>query len=150
MIKLMLSAAALAAGTLSLTACGPSSPAAPAAPAGTAPHSPARTAAAASPRPSAKPASDACYRRKPASGDIYVRMTVPGLAAQAQELGGEWTWDSTLRKCLTSVQMIIATAPTEAGNCTQAGYVADNPGYDPNATPARRLQNVAAQAGPAC
>jgi hypothetical protein len=146
-----IAAAALAAGTLALiTACGPSSSAAaPAAPAKT-PQSPARTAAAASPRPAAKSASDACYRRKPASGDIYVRMTVPGLAAQAQELGGEWTWNVTEHRCLTSVEMIIATAPTEAGNCTQVGYTAGNPGYDPNATPARRLGNVAAQAGPAC
>jgi hypothetical protein len=151
MTKLMLSAAAIAAGALSLTACGTaSSAAAPAAPAKTAPRTPPARTAGASPRPTAKSASDACYRRKPASGDIYVRMTVPGLAAQAQELGGEWTWNVTEHRCLTSVEMIIATAPTEAGNCTQVGYTADNPGYDPNATPARRLGNVAAQAGPAC
>jgi hypothetical protein len=44
----------------------------------------------------------------------------------------------------------MATPPLGAGYCTQAGYVADNPGYDPNATPAALLSKVAAQAGPAC
>jgi hypothetical protein len=38
----------------------------------------------------------------------------------------------------------------EPGNCTQVGYVADNPGYDPNATVATPLTRVVAQAGPAC
>lgn len=95
-------------------------------------------------------AENACDKRGLASGDIYVRMITPGLPAQAQELGGEWDWNATLHKCETSVQMMISTAPMTAGNCTQVGYVADNPGYDPNATPAAPLANVVAQAGPAC
>jgi len=37
-----------------------------------------------------------------------------------------------------------------AGNCTQVGFVSQNPGYNPNATPARPLKSVVAQAGPAC
>jgi hypothetical protein len=77
-------------------------------------------------------------------------MITPGLPAQTQELGGEWGWDYTTNKCLTSVQFMVATADLAAGNCTQVGYVADNPGYDLNATPARPLKNVAAEAGPAC
>ena len=77
-------------------------------------------------------------------------MISPGVPAEAQQLGGEWRWDVATGKCLTSVQMMISTAPTSAGNCTQVGYVADNPGYDPNATPAKPLTHVAAQAGPAC
>jgi hypothetical protein len=77
-------------------------------------------------------------------------MLSPGVQWQAQELGGEWTWDHVTNKCLTSVQSSIATAPTIPGSCTQVGYVDDNPGYDPNATPAKPLKNVVAQAGPAC
>jgi hypothetical protein len=77
-------------------------------------------------------------------------MITPGVPPQAQELGGEWRWDNATNKCLTSVQLIIATAPLSAGNCTQVGYVADNPGYDPNANVAAPLKHVAAQAGPAC
>jgi hypothetical protein len=77
-------------------------------------------------------------------------MLSPGTQWTAQQLGGEWVWNATRGKCLTSVQMMIATAPLSAGNCTQVGYVADNPGYDPNATVAAPLTHVAAQAGPAC
>jgi hypothetical protein len=95
-------------------------------------------------------AEDACSKKPPASGDIYVRMITPGDSAQAQRLGGEWVWDHVTNKCLTSVQMTIATAPLSAGNCTQVGYVADNPGYDSNAAEPALLADVAAQAGPAC
>jgi hypothetical protein len=77
-------------------------------------------------------------------------MKSPGVAPVAQRLGGNWIWDKTTSKCLTSVQMMIASAPQIAGNCTQVGYVVDNPGYNPDATPARRLKHVAAQSGPAC
>ncbi len=77
-------------------------------------------------------------------------MITPGVSPQAQELGGEWRWDSTTNKCLTSVQLMIATAPQSAGNCTQVGYVAENPGYNANAVTAAPLKNVVAQTGPAC
>ena len=95
-------------------------------------------------------AEDACDNRPSASGDIYVRMITPGGASQAQQLGGEWRWDHATNKCLTSVQLMVATAPRSAGNCTQVGYVSDNPGYDVNATVAPPLMHVVAQAGPAC
>jgi hypothetical protein len=95
-------------------------------------------------------AADACDKRSPASGDIYVRAVTPGGSAQAQQLGGRWAWDQTSNKCLTSVQTVLATAPLGTGHCTQVGYVADNSGYDVNATPAAPLSKVAAQAGPAC
>jgi hypothetical protein len=109
----------------------------------------AKPKSSARPNPTAK-AEAACGKRGLASGDIYVRMISPGIQWTAQELGGEWVWDFTLHKCLTSVQMNIATAPRSAGNCTQVGYVADNPGYNVNATVAPPLTHVAAQAGPAC
>jgi hypothetical protein len=95
-------------------------------------------------------AANACDNQPNASGDIYVRMISPGVPPQAQELGGEWRWDAATNKCLTSVQMIIATAPQTSGNCTQVGYVTDNPGYDPNANVAPPLKHVVAQTGPAC
>jgi hypothetical protein len=95
-------------------------------------------------------AEDACYKRPPASGDIYVRTITPGVSPQAQQLGGGWAWDHASNKCLTSAQMVMATAPVSSGNCTQVGYVADNPGYDPNTTVAAPLMHVAAQKGPAC
>jgi hypothetical protein len=91
-----------------------------------------------------------CEAKRPASGDIYVRMQTAGTATVAQQLGGEWVWNVSTGKCLTSVQMMIATAPSVPGACTWVGYVTDNPGYDVNATPAPPLRNVAVAAGPAC
>lgn len=77
-------------------------------------------------------------------------MIQPGEAPVAQEIGDEWTWNVSLGKCLTGVQMIIAAAPRVPGTCTQVGYVADNPGYDVNADSAPPLDNVIDQVGPAC
>jgi hypothetical protein len=94
--------------------------------------------------------ADACDNRPPASGDIYLRIIAPGTSPEAQELGGEWRWDYTTNKCLTSVQLMMATAPRSPGNCTQVGYVADNPGYDANAAVAAPLTHIVAQVGPAC
>jgi hypothetical protein len=110
----------------------------------------AAAAKSSAPLNAAAKAEAACGKRGFASGDIYVRMLSPGIQWTAQELGGEWGWNASLDKCLTSVQMAIATAPRSAGNCTQVGYAADNPGYDPNATVAAPLMHVVAQAGPAC
>ena len=103
----------------------------------------------ASASPKAITAEDACHER-PASADIYVRAVTPGVSPKARRIGGEWGWDHATSKCLASVQYAMATAPLSAGHCTQAGYVADNPGYDVNATAAPPLAHVAAQAGPAC
>jgi hypothetical protein len=77
-------------------------------------------------------------------------MLSPGVQWYAQRLGGEWVWNATLNKCLTSVQLMIATAPTVTGSCTQVGYVADNPDYNVNADVAPPLKEIAAEAGPAC
>jgi hypothetical protein len=77
-------------------------------------------------------------------------MLMPGSPWVAQELGGEWRWDDTENKCLTSVQLMIATAPPGPGQCTQVGYVKDNPGYNPDATPAQPLNEIAAESGASC
>jgi hypothetical protein len=137
-------ASAMLAGTLLVSGCAASGPAA-----SPPPSSSTQSTSAASSKAIAK-AEDACNHRPDASGDIYVRMVQPGQAPVAQELGGSWVWNVSLNKCLTSVRMIIATAPRTAVNCTQVGYVAGNPGYDPNANVAAPLKHVVAQAGPAC
>ena len=140
------------ADALALAANGKSAkaPAAAASSATTVKASP-RTASRASAKSKAMAkAEDACFKRPPASGDIYVRMITPGVSPQAQQLGGGWEWNHTTNKCLTSVQMVMAIAPLSTGNCTQVGYAADNPGYDPNATVAAPLMHVAVQKGPAC
>jgi hypothetical protein len=95
-------------------------------------------------------AEDACAKRPPASGDIYVRTITSGASPQARTLSGKWGWDHAASKCLSAVQLVIATAPHGAGQCTQVGYAADNPGYDVSAAAAPRLTHITAQAGPAC
>lgn len=95
-------------------------------------------------------AEDACLARPHASGDVYVVSVESGLQTSAEEIGGGWSWDYITKTCLTSVQDTLATAPTGAGYCTQVGYVADNPGYDVNATPAKRLKVLAGEVGAAC
>jgi hypothetical protein len=95
-------------------------------------------------------AADRCDTDGFASGDIYVRMKSPGTATVAQRLGGEWIWNASSGKCLTSVQMMIASAPQVPGSCTWVGYVSRNPGYDVNATPASPLRHVVASSGPSC
>jgi hypothetical protein len=110
----------------------------------------AAAARAASLADSEKSAEHACGERPPASRDIYVRIIKPGTSPEARQLGGRWRWDHVTGKCLTAVHFMTATAPRSAGHCTQVGYVTDNPGYDPNATPAPPLPHTAAQAGPAC
>ena len=75
---------------------------------------------------------------------------MPGSPWVAQELGGEWRWDAAENKCLTSVQLMIAAAPAGQGQCTQVGYVNANPGYNPGATPAKPLEEIAAETGASC
>jgi hypothetical protein len=95
-------------------------------------------------------AEKACPRRSVASGGIYVRMVRQGASAHAKRLAAEWGWDYSAGKCLTSMQMAIATAPQSAGDCTQVGYVTRNRAYDAKARSASPLPHVAAEAGPAC
>ena len=75
---------------------------------------------------------------------------MPGSPWVAQELGGEWRWDAAENECLTSVQLMIAAAPVDPGQCTQVGYVNDNPGYDPDATSAKPLEEIVAETGSSC
>jgi len=97
-----------------------------------------------------KAEATACGDRPNASGDIYLWILSPGTPAIAQELGGEWGWNYATNQCLTSVQLMLAAAPTGPGTCTQVGYVKDNPSYDADAEPAKRLKVLAGEIGPAC
>jgi len=149
-----LPAAAASAAVVVLAGCGSASPApravAKVSAAGVQPDLHATSPATARTKAKGKDAVSRCFARPASTGDIFVRMITPGQQAVAQELGGEWVWNSTTHSCMTSTRMAIATAPTGSGFCTQVGLVSDNPGYDPNATPARPLRAVAASAGGSC
>lgn len=78
-------------------------------------------------------------------GDIIERVIVPGQPATAQQLGGV-----NLQNCTLAFSNLAAETSKDPGFCTQAAWLADNPGYDVNAVPAAPLKRVQAQAGAAC
>lgn len=63
----------------------------------------------------------------------------------AQELG-----DYTSCGQEPTFDFIRKTSPTTDGTCTEAAWVSDNPGYNPDAEPAKRLKGVKVAVGPAC
>jgi hypothetical protein len=117
-----------AVAALTLTACGSSAPSAS--------------------KSATSSAESACQNKSPASGDIYVWEESPGVEPMAHQLGGGWVWNHSLNRCQTSVQFMIATAPNGPADCTEIGYVADNPGYNPNADPAHPPKHIADKSGP--
>ncbi|WP_406425159.1 hypothetical protein OHA59_05595 [Streptomyces sp. NBC_01589] len=52
--------------------------------------------------------------------------------------------------CETTFQLLQHTSPTEAGDCTEAAWSSDNPGYHADAVPAARLKKVQVAIGPDC
>ncbi len=46
--------------------------------------------------------------------------------------------------------MVQRTSPNVPGACTEAAWASDNPGYNADATPAKRLKKVQVAVGPAC
>ncbi|MER7182930.1 hypothetical protein ABT404_26250 [Streptomyces hyaluromycini] len=111
---------------------------------------------AAAPSHSASPAAKSKAKPKPShttkgcshtspTRDVLVWYKTPGLPNSAQVLGN---YDLVL--CETTFQSLTHTSPTGAGYCTEAAYASDNPGYDAEATPAKRLKKVQVAVGPAC
>jgi hypothetical protein len=95
--------------------------------------------------PTAAKTTPAPAKTCPAAPDIYVWMRSPGVPDYAQRLGG-----IDQQNCEPSFKSLAAAAPTTPGSCTQGAWVSDNPGYDPDATPAQRLKKVQFSVGPAC
>jgi hypothetical protein len=52
--------------------------------------------------------------------------------------------------CEPTAKMFQDTSPTGPGYCTIAAYASDNPGYDTDATPAKRPRKALVRVGPAC
>jgi len=104
---------------------------------------PAPTHAPTKAKPAAAPSPTGCG--KPDDRDVYVWYKVPGIEDSAQRLG-----ELDLANCTLTVDSVIATSPTGAGYCTEVGYVDQNPGYDPDATPAKPLKNIANEIGGGC
>ena len=99
--------------------------------------SPVKTKASATPTPSAS----SC----PVVGDIVVWYRAPTLPDSAQMLGGNG--GST---CESTFDFLQRTSPTGDGYCTEAAWASDNPGYNADETPAKRIKKVQMWVGPAC
>ncbi|MEV6118707.1 hypothetical protein AB0L59_41145 [Streptomyces sp. NPDC052109] len=63
----------------------------------------------------------------------------------AQELG-----NYNLATCESTFKFLQETSPKSAGACTEAAWASDNPGYNTDAEPAKRLKKVQVAIGPAC
>jgi len=94
----------------------------------------------ATPAPSLSPAK-ACS----SAPDIFVWMRSPGVPDYAQRLGG-----IDRQTCESSFRTLAAAVPTTPGSCTEGAWVSDNPGYDPDATPAKPLKKIQFSVGPDC
>jgi hypothetical protein len=77
--------------------------------------------------------------------DYIERTTEPGLQPQADEIG-----NVDLAHCASSLDDFRQTAGQADGECTTIALASDNPGYDPNATPAPALHKIIESAGPGC
>ncbi|MGI5136624.1 hypothetical protein [Streptomyces sp. CA-106110] len=102
----------------------------------------------AKPKPSSakpKPKSSRSPKTCSPTRDIIVWTKTPGVPDSAQELG-----NYNLATCESTFQWLQKTSPTEAGNCTEAAWASDNPGYNTDAEPAPRPKKVQVSIGPAC
>ncbi|MGW4517948.1 hypothetical protein ACWEO4_39745 [Streptomyces sp. NPDC004393] len=96
-------------------------------------------------RSAAKPKASASSKDCPPTRDIIVWSKVPDVPAGAQELGN---YNSLT--CESTFKWLEQTSPKEAGDCLQAAWASDNPGYNVDAEPAKRLKKVQVSVGPAC
>lgn len=124
-VAIALGAAGCSSGTSKPAAAPPTSVASTATP-------PAAQTISNSPAP-----AETCATPLPDRGDVIEWQREPGVPDSANELGGtdpehcNWTFDT-----------LKTSSPTGSGYCTEAAWASDNPGYDPNATPAPRLKKV--------
>lgn len=137
-VSAVLLTAACSSGTPrpTLTAHDPGGPATPT-------HSAARPAHSA-PR-TAKPKPSASTKDCPPTRDIIVWAKVPDVPAGAQELG-----NYNAATCESTFKWLEQTSPKEAGDCLEAAWASDNPGYNVDAEPAARLKKVQVAIGPSC
>ncbi|MGW0764648.1 hypothetical protein [Streptomyces sp. NPDC002676] len=104
------------------------------------------TAPTPSPSHTAKPKPKPSHSKECSpTRDVIVWYKVPGMPDSAQVLGNYY-----LGTCETTFQWLPKASPTTPGTCTQAAWASDNPGYNADATPAKRLKNVQVSVGPAC
>ncbi|MFE3522235.1 hypothetical protein ACFXOD_11675 [Streptomyces sp. NPDC059161] len=106
-------------------------------------RSPAASSSGAAGVAKAKPSASS--KECPPTRDIIVWVKVPDVPASAQELG-----NYNAATCESTFTWLEQTSPKEAGDCLEAAWASDNPGYNVDAEPAPRLKKVQVAVGPAC
>lgn len=129
--------AASASATVTATATPTATPSTAPAPTTTAAPRPTKVKARAKPKRS----DTGCGPER----DVVVWMKTPGVPAMAQVLGSY-----NLTTCEPTFKWLQETSPTEPGNCTEAAWASDNPGYNADAEPAKQPRKVQMAVGPAC
>ncbi|MHA6761824.1 hypothetical protein [Streptacidiphilus sp. PAMC 29251] len=136
------SAVAIATASSSPPAPSPSPTPAPTTASPTPKPSPTTPSPTPKPKPAkAKPSPTGCGPER----DVIVWYVAPTLTNNAQVLG-----NYNLATCESTFTMIQDTSPTGPGYCTEAAWASDNPGYNADATPAKRPKKVQVSVGPAC
>ncbi|MFF4823140.1 hypothetical protein ACFY20_08895 [Streptomyces sp. NPDC001312] len=105
----------------------------------------ATTAPAHSASAAAKPKASHSTKQCSPTRDVIVWTRAEGLPDNAQVLG-----NYQLATCETTFKWLQRTSPAEVGDCTEAAWASDNPGYNADAIPAKRLKKVQMAVGPAC
>lgn len=72
-----------------------------------------------------------------------VRETGPSIDATLNEYGGGYVWDDLDKDCMTTVNFVLKTTPSE--NCAEVARSKDNPQVDPDARPAQHLRKIIAR-----
>ncbi|WP_158697317.1 hypothetical protein [Streptomyces hokutonensis] len=101
------------------------------------------SSSAAKPTPKTSHSSKGCNLSP--TRDVILWYKTPGLPNSAQVVG-----NYDLVNCETTFRSLPRSSPTQAGYCTEAAWASDNPGYNADATPAKRLKKVQVAVGPAC
>ena len=96
------------------------------------------------------PAAAACYAKPRNHPDILVREKDPTLPYTAQQLGGNFTYNYRTNTCQDGITFVLSGVSDQPGYCVQVAEASDNPGYNPDASPAPRLKKVVASKGSAC
>ncbi|MCF1510104.1 hypothetical protein [Streptomyces glomeratus] len=141
------------AAILLTTACGGSGGHSASASAHASPRSAAKKSSHVAAAPTKSASNAAKQKPKPSRSsktceptrDVIVWYKTPELPDSAQVLGNYY-----VATCETTFQSLTHTSPTGAGYCTEAAWASDNPGYNADATPAKRLKKVQVAVGPAC
>lgn len=96
-------------------------------------------------KPPAKPHPSKSPKGCGTNRDVDVWYKVPTIPDSAQVLGSY-----NAATCESTFKSLTDTSPTGPGYCTEAAWASDNPGYNADAEPAKRLKDAQVSVGAGC